>query len=102
MGNETKSINKNCVSEGAVVKKPVMVGEGAVISGASVGPHAYISDRVVVGLRSKVERSVLFEDARVGARCTIIDSIVDSGVTIPDGAEVKSQIISTAMEPKLK
>lgn len=102
MGNEAESISKNCVSEGAVVKKPLIVGEGAVITGASVGPHAYISERVVIGLRSKVERSVLFEDARVGARCTIIDSIIDSGVTIPDGTEVRSEIVSNAKEPKPK
>ena len=99
MGEETVSIDRNCVSEAAVVKKPVVVEEGAVISGASVGPHAYISRRVVIGLRSKVERSVLFEDARVGARCIITDSIIDSGVTIPDGAEIRSEIISNAKDP---
>jgi mannose-1-phosphate guanylyltransferase len=102
MGNDTKSINRNCVSEGAAIKKPVIVEEGAVISGATIGPRAYISERVVIGLRSKVERSVLFEDARVGARCTIIDSIIDSGVTVPDGTELKSEIVSNAKEPKLK
>ncbi len=102
MGGETKSISKNCVSEGAVVKKPVMVGEGTVIAGATIGPRAFLSERVVVGLRSKVERSVLFEDARVGARCTIVDSIIDSGVTIPDGTEVRSEIISSARESKPK
>jgi mannose-1-phosphate guanylyltransferase len=102
MGNETNSINKNSVSGGADVRRPVIVGEGAVISGATVGPHAYISERVVVGLRSKVERSVLFEDARIGARCSIIDSIIDSGVTIPDGTEVRSEIVSNAKEHKLK
>jgi mannose-1-phosphate guanylyltransferase len=100
MGNETNSINTNSVSDGAVVNKPVMVEEGAVITGATVGPRAYISERVVVGLRSKVEGSVLFEDSRIGARCTIIDSIIDSGVTIPDGKEVRSEIVSIAKEPK--
>ena len=102
MGNERRSINKNSVSEGAAIKKPVIVEEGAVITGATVGPHAYISERVVVGPRSKVEGSVLFEDARVGARCNIIDSIIDSGVTIPDGADVRSEIVSNAREPDSK
>jgi mannose-1-phosphate guanylyltransferase/phosphomannomutase len=76
-----------------------MIKEKAVVAGATIGPQAYVSERAVVGIRSIVERSVVLEDARIGTRCTIVDSIVDAGVTVPDGTEVKSTILSDAEPP---
>jgi mannose-1-phosphate guanylyltransferase len=99
MGKDTKSIHKEAVFEGAVFNKPVVVKEKAVVTGAVIGPHAYISERAVVGIRSKVERSVVLEDARIGTRCTVIDSIIDAGVTLPDGSEIRSTILSNAKPP---
>jgi mannose-1-phosphate guanylyltransferase len=99
MGRDTRDIDKKCVLEGAELRAPVVVRQDAVIAGATVGPHAYISERVVIGIRSRVERSVILEDARVGARCQIRDSIVDVGVTVPDGAVVESEILSSAKAP---
>jgi mannose-1-phosphate guanylyltransferase len=96
MGRDTKDIDKKCVQEGAELRAPVVVRQDAVIAGATVGPHAYISERAVIGIRSRVERSVILEDARVGARCQIRDSIVDVGVTVPDGTVVESEILSIA------
>ncbi len=100
MGGDAHRISKKCVHEGAVLKRPVMVGDEAVVAGATIGPHAYISERAVVGLRATVERSVLLEDARVGANCRIVDSIVDSGVTIPEGSDILSEIVSNAKEER--
>ena len=102
MGGDTRSIDKRSVREGSQVHKPAIVRADAVIAGATIGPKAYISERAVVGLRSKVERSVLFEDARVGSGCTVVDSIIDSGATVPDGSDIKAQIVSNAKEPKRK
>jgi mannose-1-phosphate guanylyltransferase len=96
MGRDTRDIDKKCVLEGAELRAPVVVRKDAVIAGTTVGPHAYISERAVVGVRSRVERSVILEDARVGARCQIRDSIVDVGVTVPDGTVVESEILSRA------
>ncbi|MCJ7464100.1 MAG: NDP-sugar synthase [Thermoplasmata archaeon] len=96
MGRDTRDIDKKCVQEGAELRAPVVVRQDAVIAGATVGPHAYISERAVIGIRSRVERSVILEDARVGARCQIRDSIVDVGVTVPDGTVVESEILSSA------
>lgn len=96
MGSDTRSIHKRSVTEGSQIRSPAVVNEGAVIAGAEVGPRAYISERAVVGLRSRVEGSVLLEDSRVGARCIVVDSIVDSGVSIPDGSEIRSTIVSNA------
>ncbi len=100
MGKDVKTVDRNSVSETAVINKPVIIEQEAVISGATIGPRAYVSKRAVVGLRSSIENSVLFEDARVGIRCTIVDSVIDVGVTIPDGTEVRSKIVSNAREPK--
>jgi len=96
MGGDTRDIDKKCVLEGAELRAPVVIRQDAVIAGATVGPHAYISERAVIGIRSRVERSVILEDARVGARCQIRDSIVDVGVTVPDGTVVESEILSSA------
>lgn len=96
MGRDTRDIDKKCVQEGAELRAPVVVRQDAVIAGATVGPHAYISERAVIGIRSRVERSVILEDARVGARCQIRESIVDVGVTVPDGTVVESEILSNA------
>jgi mannose-1-phosphate guanylyltransferase len=98
MGENTLELSKQSVHEGSDLRKPAVVKKGAVVAGAVIGPHTYISERAVVGLRSSVERSVLLEDARVGARCRIYDSIIDSGVAVPDGAEVVSKILSNAKE----
>lgn len=99
---EKKSVDREAVHEGADIRKPAMVMSQAVVAGALIGPHAYISERAVVGLRSTVERSVVFEDARIGARCTITDSIIDAGITVPDGSEVRSTILSNAKGPAKK
>lgn len=98
MGDDAYMISGKCVHEGAVLSRPVVVRDEAVVAGATIGPHAYVSERAVVGLRATVERSVLLEDAHVGANCRIVDSIVDSGATIPDGSEIVSEIVSNAKQ----
>lgn len=95
MGKDARLVDKKAVFEGAEFKKPVMVRPEAVVAGARIGPQAYISERAVIGIRSVVERSVVLEDARIGAGCTITDSIIDSGVTVPDGTVVSATVLST-------
>jgi mannose-1-phosphate guanylyltransferase len=102
MGKDARAVDKSAVLEGADIRKPVVISSEAVVAGAVIGPCAYISERAVVGIRSKVERSVVLEDARIGTRCTVVDSIIDAGVTVPDGSEVKSTILSNANEPAKK
>ena len=99
MGKETRTLQKEAVLEGADIRAPSMVMREAVVAGATIGPQAYISERAVVGFQSRVERSVVLEDARIGTRCTIVDSIIDAGMTVPDGTEVRSTILSTAKPP---
>lgn len=102
MGEDAREVDPRSVVQGSKVTKPAIVKENAVIAGAEIGPRAYLAERVVVGLRSRIEGSVLLEDCRIGARCSVVDSIVDSGVSIPDGADIKSAIVSNAKEPKQK
>ncbi|MGQ9587976.1 MAG: sugar phosphate nucleotidyltransferase [Thermoplasmata archaeon] len=96
IGADARTVSKKAVHEGSELKPPFVIGDEAVVAGATIGPKAYISDRAVVGLRSRIERSVVYEDARVGTRCTVLDSIVDAGVTVPDGMEIRSTILSNA------
>ncbi len=80
------------------MRAPSFVCDGAVVAGAAIGPGTYVSTRCVVGPMSTVEGSVLYEDVRVGTRCRIVDSIIDQGVSVPDGAEVVSSILSRATD----
>jgi len=100
MGAQARAISRSAVTGGAAVVEPVVVEENAVIAGAIVGPRAYVSKRAVVGPRSEIRNSVVLEDARIGARCRVVDSIVDAGVTVPDGAEVSSTMLSNAKAPE--
>lgn len=102
MGDDAKKLDKGSVWEGASVSPPCIVRTGAVVAGATIGPHAYVSEGAVVGPMSKIERSVILEDARIGSKCRVIDSIVDSGVTVPDGSHVSSTILSNAREPQAR
>ena len=102
MGEDTQAVDRTSVVQGSQIRKPAIVKDKAVIAGATIGPRAYVSERAVVGLRSRIERSVLLEDCRIGARCTVVDSIIDAGTSIPDGAQVRSTIVSNAKEPKSK
>ncbi len=89
-------VSKTCVSEGATVRGPAVVRDEAVVAGASIGPSTYVSRRCVVGPMSTVEGSVLYEDVRIGSRCRVVDSVIDQGVSVPDGSEVVSSILSRA------
>ena len=102
MGNDAKKLDKGSVWEGASISPPCIVRTGAVVAGATIGPHAYVSEGAVVGPMSKIERSVILEDARIGSKCRVVDSIVDSGVTVPDGSHVSSTILSNAREPQAR
>ena len=93
-----RDVDRRTVTGGAEITAPAVVREEAVVTGAVIGPHAYVSERAVVGPRSSVQRSVIYPDARIGMRCKIVDSIIDDGVTVPDGAEVVSTVLSNASE----
>jgi len=96
MGPETRILSRSSVRGGSDIKPPVVVMDECVIAGTTIGPNAYVSERAVIGLRSTVERSVILEDARIGTACLIRDSIIDVGVSVPDGTKVVAEIRSRA------
>ena len=97
---DTSTVDRRTVTGGAEIRAPTVIMENAVVTGATVGPRAYIAARAVVGPRAGVEGAGSDRDARVGTRCRIVDSIIDEGVTVPDGAEVVSAVLSNAKEPQ--
>lgn len=92
------AVSKGSVTEGSTVRPPAFVGEGAVVAGARIGPGAYVSPRSVVGPMSSVENSVIYDDVRIGTRCRVVDSVIGHGVSVPDGTEVRSTILSRSQD----
>jgi glucose-1-phosphate adenylyltransferase len=64
-----------------------MVSGGCIISGARVEQSLLFSD-VHVDERSKVFRSVVMPNVRIGADCTIRNAILDEGCEVPQGTEI--------------
>src|SRR3954468_8890325 len=66
-----------------------LIYEGCLVAGAHIGPQSVIGPHCVVGSDSRVERSVLFDDVRVGEDCVVKESIVGAGAVVEDRAVVE-------------
>jgi mannose-1-phosphate guanylyltransferase len=66
-----------------------LVAEGCITSGARVGPMSVLGRHCSVGATSTVERSVLHDDVRVGAGCTITGAVVAQGARLEDAVVVE-------------
>jgi mannose-1-phosphate guanylyltransferase len=86
-------------SQDSGTSSDAVVEDGADVTGAVIGPYSYISSGAVVGPGTRVEGSVVYNDARIGGGCTVRNSIVDAGVSIPDGTAVNDTIVSLATPP---
>lgn len=75
---------------------PVQIDEAADVSQEAVviGP-AVIGPRAVVGRGSVIVRSVLWDEARVGDRCEVLESVLDRGTALPDGAAVRERTVAS-------
>lgn len=71
----------------------IVFEKGSRVEGSEIGPYTFISKGVRIGAGSEVAGSVVYENASIGERCRIVDSIIDAGVVIPDGTEVVSDIV---------
>jgi NDP-sugar pyrophosphorylase family protein len=78
------------VAEGAVLRGPILVGQGATVEdeGRVFGPTVLGPSTVVAG-GARLERSVLLEGARVERGAKVSDSIIGRGVVVGDGAVVR-------------
>ncbi len=83
----------------AQISGPVVIANGARVQERAVvvGP-AVVGPQAVVGRDSVVVRSVLWDDVEVGARCEILESIVDCETAIPDRAVVIEQTVSAGAQ----
>jgi mannose-1-phosphate guanylyltransferase len=83
------------IDDSAEVEGLVLLGRGA-----SIGPAAHVfgpavlGDRAVVDQRARIEGSVLWEDARVGAGAIVLNSIIAAAATIGADAEVEAAVLA--------
>ena len=76
------------------VVPPALVGPGCrIAAGAVVGGRTVLGAGVDVGEGARIERSVVLEGARIGARTTIISSIVGSRVAIGEDCRVDGGVM---------
>ena len=70
---------------------PAVVERGcSIAAGAHVGSLVVLGEGVTVGARSKIERSVVLDGARIGDDCELTDCIVAAGVRVGDRSVVSA------------
>jgi glucose-1-phosphate thymidylyltransferase len=79
------SIAKGARVERSVIRGPVVIGEGALISNARIGPFTAIGDRVRIE-RSTVEHSVIMQDSSITDIARLEDSLIGKRVLVKPGA----------------
>ena len=67
------------------IRGPAVIGEGAVVTDARIGPFTSLGDRVTV-TRSSVDHCVLMEDSRVEDIARLEDSLIGRRVVVHPGA----------------
>ncbi len=94
-GNRATALHGS-VDPSAKVCGAVQIGEDADISeGAIVIGPSVIGPRAVVGRDSVVVRSVLWDGARVGERCEVLESVLGDGTVLRDGAMLREQTVTS-------
>ena len=97
------------VSESAVMKAPVIVGEGCEIGNhTSIGGAVIIDAGAVIGNGCEIKNAVIFEGARAPQHNYISDSFIGCGASLGAGAIISSlhsdrkEIVCTLGEKTLK
>ncbi len=87
------SIGEGARIEGRVVG-PALVGPGAhVAAGATVAGRCVIGRNVQIGAGAHIDRSVILDGAVIGARTTVVESIVGPGVRIGDRCRIGEGVV---------
>lgn len=79
---------------GAAVEAPHLLG-----SGCSFGDRSSCSGGVIVGARlemgprSRLQRTIVHDDVRIGAGSGLVDCIIDSGVVLPPDVQLERSIV---------
>jgi mannose-1-phosphate guanylyltransferase len=83
------------VASDARIEGPVRVGENArIASGARIIGPSVIGDGVRVGEGATLERTIVWNDATIGARATLRDTIVGERYTVADGTTLDGAIVA--------
>ncbi len=71
------------VSKNSVIRGPVTIGARCTINGAVIGPYVSISDDSTIE-RTRIERSIVMEEANISSERHIVRSIIGKRVSISD------------------
>ncbi len=83
------------IAPGAHVEGPVRIGAGArVADGASIVGPCVLDDRVAVEAGARLERSILWADAVVGAGSVVRDTVVGVGYAIEPGSNLVGRLVA--------
>jgi len=76
------SIGTNTIiRNGSVVKGPVIIGDGCIITGSTIGPYTSIGPHVTI-TRTEIEGSIVMEGTRISDGEKITESLIGKEVTI--------------------
>jgi len=79
-------IGDNCsIGENARLTGPLVIGEGSAIADDAVVENSIIWHRVTIETEATVRQSIVANDCRLGAKCSIADSVIPDNVTVTKG-----------------
>ncbi|MDR2437401.1 MAG: NDP-sugar synthase [Endomicrobium sp.] len=93
--NGGKYISKTAkISRSAKINRPCFIGNNVAIGENSViKPYSVISNNVRIKDNAVIERTIIWENSKVGARAYIINSIISSNASIPAGISLFDSIM---------
>ncbi|HDT14653.1 MAG TPA: NDP-sugar synthase [Firmicutes bacterium] len=81
------------ISKKAFLKGPYFIGSKTVIAEAAVNPLSIIGSGCIIGKNSSVERSIIWDDVKIGENCVIRDCVLGKGCEIRGNSVVTGLII---------
>ncbi|GMU31023.1 MAG: mannose-1-phosphate guanyltransferase [Chthonomonadaceae bacterium] len=82
------------VEPGATLFPPLCLGNHCKVkSGAQVGPYTVVGDNALIEVGARIERSVLWDSAYVGANAHVSSAIVGSRVTLKMDVQVQEDAV---------
>jgi len=79
---------------GAVVERPFLLGPGCAFGeGAACMGGVIAGARLNMGPGSRLQRSIVHDDVRIGAASDLVDCIVDSGAVLPPETHLKRAMV---------
>lgn len=86
---EAAHLTGHCLSQyDNVVDASAQLGQRA-----TVGPACIVGERVVIGDKSSIKRSVIGPNTRLGNNVKVMSSVIGDNVTIEDGCHIQNSIV---------